>query len=238
MTNEELIRNYKFVNKLMITHGDLVELIEMREEIVENLILNTKVLIKKYTRNDEDLYQNFLSKFVQIIDKFDISKGYKFSTYMISILKFEIMKYNKLSHELIPRSALDIIYKFKLGDDADKFCRDNQSKSYTYESLKVALDLYLSFRKQDVHKTYIEAFEYEEDKIESIERSKVWDDLSKILSKTECKIVKLRMENFSYPEIVKLLNISSDTYAQAKYSNAIKKIKNNEKFMNKYKEIY
>ena len=54
MTNEELIRNYKFVNKLIITHGDLVELIEMREEIVENLILNTRLLIKKYTKNDED----------------------------------------------------------------------------------------------------------------------------------------------------------------------------------------
>jgi len=85
MMNAELFENYAKTRD-----------IELRNEIVERYLYTVDILIKKYLNKGvdyDDLYQVGAMALVSAADRFDVSKGYEFTTFATPTILGEIKKY-------------------------------------------------------------------------------------------------------------------------------------------------
>lgn len=117
--------------------------IALRNQIVERYLYIAEMLAKKFVGRGvayDDLYQVASLALIKGVDRFDASKGVKFSTFITPTITGEIKNYFRDSSRLIhmPRRVYEL--KTNIKRVADKFCAE-QGRSPTAAELSEILNI-------------------------------------------------------------------------------------------------
>jgi len=226
--------------------------IELRNEIVCMYLYMVDILIKKYLNKGveyDDLYQVASMALVSAVDRFDVSKGFEFTSFATPTILGEIKKYfrDKEWSLKVPRklkeisieipNAKEALYvklqrKPKISELAEHIkCSEEElleamesSKSYGVQSLTQPL-----FESEDGSEAnvQIEKFTAVEDKgFGNLEYEEIIKNVVVDLSDKEKHIFKRRfIENKSQEEIAKEIKVSQMTVSRAEKNIKIKFLK-------------
>lgn len=135
---------------------------ERQRELVESNICLAKKLAWNLSRLNqrislEDIEQLCLEGMCAAANRFDETKGYKFSTYAYVVMKRNYIKYTALKKE-IPTISLD--ESFSEEEDPDNTLLNyidgaEQTKTATYDSARLMLDYQRFLSKQTPHRQRI-----------------------------------------------------------------------------------
>ncbi|WQZ49388.1 putative RNA polymerase sigma factor G [Bacillus phage Z3] len=159
---------YTFANKVLTTE-DTYELIERsqagEEEATESLVEHNARLVNYVVRRIKNPYQEYEDLFqlgmiglITAISKFDLTKGFKFSTYAVQWIEAEIRNYvrDKSSIVKVPReigSIVNKIFALKLKNEEpatilEKLKLDESQLNNVTIALEVACNEVISLDKQ------------------------------------------------------------------------------------------
>ena len=240
MTNADMFMRYAETRDL-----------ELRNEIVCTYLYMVEILIRKYLNKGveyDDLYQVGAMALVAAVDRFDISKGYEFTSFATPTILGEIKKYFrdkewslKVPRRLkeisigIPKAKEDLIIKLQrkpnIAELAEHMnCSEEElleamesGKSYGAYSLSQPL-----FENEDGSEANtLEKFTAVEDRgYSNLEYEEIIKNVVGNLSDNEKRVFRRRfIENKSQVEIAKEIKVSQMTVSRAEKNIKIKFLK-------------
>lgn len=141
--------------------------IEIRNEIVQRYLYLVDILIRKYLNKGieyDDLYQVGSLALIKAVERFDVSKGYEFGSFLTPTILGEIKKHfrDKGWALRVPRKVQDISLKLsKVKEDLTKEFQRNPMVSEiadyigcTEEEVLQAMEVATSFKSESLNKNY------------------------------------------------------------------------------------
>ncbi|MFA5527057.1 MAG: sigma-70 family RNA polymerase sigma factor [Peptostreptococcales bacterium] len=232
-------------NRMDLSDKELFELyqkepsLEIRNEIVERYLYLVDILIKRYLNKGieyDDLYQVGALALIRAVERFDVSKGYEFGSFLTPTVLGEIKKHfrDKGWALKVPRKIQDISLKLgstkeyltqKLGRNP-KVPEIAEYIGCTEEEVLQAMEVAATFQSESLSKSYntgkddylltIEDLLGEEDQgFHNLEMKDFVDTILQKMNIVERKIFERRfLENQKQVEIAKELQVSQMTISR------------------------
>lgn len=212
---------------------------EIRDILIEKNLYIVNILAKKYINKGvefEDLFQVGSLALIYAIDRYDISKGYEFSSFATPTIVGEIKKYfrDKVWSVKVPRRVQELNKKVneakitleqknkkrpKVKEIADFVgCREEEvlealEASYGYQP--ISLESPVNGDTEDAEITLIDKISSEENNFKNIEYKDFIDKFISKLNELEVKIFKSRFfDDKTQSALAKELNISQMTISR------------------------
>lgn len=234
--------------------------IELRNRIVEDHLYMVDILIRKYLNKGveyDDLYQVGALALVQAVERFDLSKGFEFSSFATPTILGEIKKYfrDKQWSLKVPRRLKEISTKIQeIKDELYlKYHRNPTVKEmadhtgFTEEQIIEAMESSQAYGTYSLDKTFDDAGEegensfferytgFDEKGFERVETAEIINRVMEELSEKNKYIFRERfIYNRSQADIADTLGVSQMTISRAERS-IIKQFKDE---LSKSEEIY
>ena len=255
MNELELINEYKSIQYALTEQENKDELLHMERNILEtmwnnykNLIYSTCLKINKYEAND--LASVGIISLKYAMEKFDSTKGSKFSTYFTWVLMRDLANENSYNGVYIPTRMRDLIFMYKRHsvENLDSWLKEILSKpeykTYNFENTKNAILKYSNMKyvveskSEEFESAYFKQESFEDELIDKLSVPKdVLSDIQKIVGDTYAELFKLKIiDGLTLKDIADKFNCSQNNIS-IKIKKTVEKLRSNAWFVNKYREL-
>ena len=255
MNELELINEWKSIQYALSEQEDKEVLLQREREILEAFYTQYKKLIYKiciqFNRYEfKELISVGIISLKYVIEKFDGSKGMKFSSYLAWVLKRDLAKEMTSKGVTIPFRMRELIYLYKKvnPENIDDWLKSQLSKesykTFHYENTKTNILKYANMRyvvegKSEHFETqYLKQDSFED---EVVDRNStpinILSDIKNIVGETYAEIFRLSVvDGLKLHEIADRMQCSKNNI-HIKLKKTLQKLRTNESFMEKYKEF-
>lgn len=213
--------------------------IEVRNELVQRYLYIADILVRKYINRGieyDDLYQVASLALIKAVERFDVEKGFEFSSFATPTILGEIKKHfrDKGWAIRVPRRIQELSHKLqgakeKLTQDLHRAPMVRELAEYlecTEEDVLQAMEASAVFEIQSLNQSYDnennekdlrleEALGIKDDNFTTLENQDFIQSILKTLSPVEIDIFKMRfLDEKTQGEIAKQLNVSQMTISR------------------------
>ena len=208
--------------------------ISIRNKIVEKYLYIASVIAKKFVGRGveyDDLFQVASLALIKGVDRFDVSKGLQFSTFITPTITGEIKNYFRDRSRLVhlPRRVAELRVSVKRA--AEELTAETGKKPTAKElaARLSVLSLDRSASGEEEGMSYYDVLPAEDMDIEALEQRDAVSSALKILSKEERALVRYRFsEELSQTETAKRLGVSQ-MYVSRMERRVLNKLRENYK---------
>ena len=232
MKNKQLVKQYQFLNKIILDTNDSA-IIEFQNEIFSELIQSNMGLFKKVFYGNPDSIQDFIVELKTKLLDIDLERCGK---NVFTALNLTIKHVNLNSY----RKSFNYNVSYDMAEKVIEYNKQKHNPKFNYiEFIKQNKDSKLLDRiiKSSNHK-YVTEPKCEMDN-ENLDINNLFDELECVIKPKELQLLKLRFQyGCEYTQIAKVLGYSSQKSVEQAYRRCLDKIRSDEHFMKRYKRLF
>ena len=255
MNELELINEWKSIQYAISEQEDKEVLLQREREILEAFYTQYKKLIYKiciqFNKFEfKELTSVGIISLKYVIEKFDDTKGMKFSSYLAWVLKRDLAKEITSKGVTIPFRMRELIYLYKKvnPENIDEWLKVQLSKesykTFHYENTKTNILKYANMKYVTESKSahfetqYLKQDSFEDEVVDKVSTPiNILNDIKNIVGDTYAEIFRLSVvDGLKLHEIADRMQCSKNNI-HIKLKKTLQKLRTNEKFMEKYKEF-